>query len=224
MAKGVPERSWSFPVYSGLLQNIHKKKIGDAIWHFLWCIDKTTLEEDDPNDPREKIGWVLQKKPVTIEQIAEQFGESWRTTQRHLEVLKSRNYITVARVSRGIIIGVLKSKKWTGRKTNITSEERRILSFLRGISDYPFNFELDLEFLRTLWVDFPGIKILEELKKWKVWLLDNKKKLRGQKVNYRSRFRNWLKKEERYAQSRRTYRGSLGRGEAKEGEYEGLED
>lgn len=192
MAKGLPEQSWFFPVYSGLLHNTHKRKIGDAIWLFLWCIDKTTLEEDDPDDPEEKIGWVLQKKPVTTEQIAKQFGESWRTTQRHLEILRSQKYITVTRARRGIIIGVLKSKKWTGRKSNITSEERVILNFLKGISKYPYNYQTDLEFLRTLWVDFPGIKILEELKKWKVWLMDARVRLRG-KVNYRSRFRNWLK-------------------------------
>ena len=191
MRKGVPERSWFFPVYSGLLHNTHKKKIGDAIWHFLWCIDKTTLEEDDPNDPGEKIGWVLQKKPVTIDEIAKQFGESWRTTQRRLEILRSQKYITVARARRGIIIGVLKSKKWTGRKTNVTPEEREILNFLKGISEYPYNYQTDLEFLRTLRVDFPGIKILEELAKWRVWLWDNRSKLRGD-VNYRLRFRNWM--------------------------------
>lgn len=193
MTKDLRQKSWAFPVYSGLLTIRHKKKIGDAIWEFLWCIDKTTAEEDDTNKKGKKIGWVLGKKPVTIGEIAKQLGDSWRTTQRHLEILRSQNYITMIRARRGMIIGVLNSKKWMRKKSNITSEEREILNFLKGISGYPFNFELDLEFLRTLWVDFPGIKILEELKKWKVWLLDNEKKLRGKKVNYRSRFRNWLK-------------------------------
>lgn len=228
MAKGLPEQSWFFPVYSGLLHNTHKKKIGEAIWHFLWCTDKTTLEEDDPDDPGEKIGWVLQKRPVTIDEIAKQFGEPPRTTRRHLAMLRSQKYITVTRARRGIIIAVLKSKKWTGRK-DLTSDERVILAFLKQIPNYPFDYQRDIEFLRTLRVDFPRFssrtKILEELKKWKVWLWDNAKKLRGQKVNYRSRFRNWLKnEEEKYAQNRKGGKASFGRGEAKEGEYEGLED
>lgn len=197
MTKETAKKSWSFPVYSGLLKNGHKKKMGDAIWEFLWCIDKTTIEENG-------TGWVLGKKPITIDQIANELGESWRTAQRHFETLKDHNYVTLIRVRRGMIIGVLKSKKWVGKKS-INSEERNILNFLKGISGYPFEFETDLEFLRTLWVDFPGIKILEELKKWKVWLLDNKKRLK-KKVNYRSRFRNWLKnaQEGEYGTSRQS--------------------
>ena len=202
MTKENSEKSWPFPVYSGLLQNGHKKKMGEAIWEFLWCIDKTTVEENG-------IGWVLGKKPVTIDEIANELEESWRTTQRHLETLRNCHYITITRASKGMVIGVLKSKKWVG-KGKISSEEREVLNFLKSIAGYPFDYELDLEFLRTLWVDFPGIKILEQLKKWKVWLLDNRKKLRGKKVNYRSRFRNWLKntQEGRYGKGRQ--RGETG--------------
>ena len=215
MTKETPKKSWPFPVYSGLLQNGHKKKMGEAVWEFLWCIDKTTVEENG-------IGWVLGKKPITIDQIADELEESWRTAQRHLETLKNCRYITITRASKGMIIGVLKSKKWIG-KSNISSEEREILNFLKGVSGYPFDYKLDLEFLRTLWVDFPGIKILEELKKWKVWLLDNKKNLR-KKVNYRSRFRNWLKiaQEGRYGTSREPSKKG-GRKDWKESEkYRGL--
>lgn len=179
-----PQNSWPFPVYSGLLQNGHKKKMGDAIWEFLWCVDKTTIENDG-------VGWVLGQKPIKIDEMARNLGESRRTVQSHLEKLKDHHYITIIRASKGIIIGVLKSKKWVG-KGSISSEERKILKYLKGISHYPFDYQLDLEFLRTLWVDFPGIKILEELKKWKVWLMDNRKRLKGKK-NYRLRFRNWLK-------------------------------
>lgn len=205
MTKGELKKSWPSPVYSGLLQNSHPQKMGEAIWEFLWCIDKTTLEE-------EGTGWVLGKKPVKIDEISESLRKSRSTVQRHLETLKRHHYITITRARRGIVIGVLKSKKWP-KKAGLSSPEREILNFLKGISDYPFDFELDLEFLRTLWVDFPGIKILEQLKQWKVWLLDNKKKLRGKKVNYRSRFRNWLKnaQERSYGQSRPP--GKTGAGE-----------
>jgi len=194
--------------------------MGEAIWEFLWCIDKTTLEENG-------VGWVLGKHAVAIDLIAHDLSESRRTAQYHLETLKEHKYIVVNRVKTGLVIGVLKSKKWSVRK-DLTSDERVILAFLKQIPNYPFDYQRDLEFLRTLRVDFPRFssrtKILEELKKWKVWLWDNAKKLRGQKVNYRSRFRNWLKNEEKYAQNRRTDRRSFPESEAEEGrEYEGLE-
>lgn len=74
----------------------------------------------------------------------------------------------------------------------IITEQRELLNFFKQIPNYPFHLNTDIEFLRTLWVDFPEIKIPEELKKWSVWLMDNRKKLK-KKVNYRLRFRNWLK-------------------------------
>lgn len=180
-------KSWPIPIYSGLLTNGHRQKIGPAIWEFLWCIDKTTLE-------RNNIGWVFNKKPVTFDKIAQELGESRRAAQEHIETLREHNYITTIRSSKGLTIGVLKSKKWGG-EASVASDEREILKFVKGISEYPYNYQTDLEFLRTLRVDFPKIKILEELKKWKVWLMDAKARLRG-KVNYRLRFRNWLQIEE----------------------------
>ena len=125
MTNGGLKKSWPFPVYSGLLQNSHRKKIGEAIWEFLWCIDKTTLEE-------EGIGWVLGKKPVKIDEISLDLGESRSTVQRHLETLKRHHYITVIRARRGIVIGVLKSKKWPG-KADLTPQSSPLT--LKGLAN-----------------------------------------------------------------------------------------
>lgn len=157
----------------------------EAIWEFLWCVDKTTTEENGK-------GWVWGKTPVTIDQIAKDLGESIRSVQYHLQVLKKHNYITLTCNKKGLIISVFKSKKWLARK-DVTSEERELLKALKSVPNYPFEYETDLRFLRTLRVEFPGIKILEELAKWRVWLWDNPTKLRGD-VNYRLRFRNWVEK------------------------------
>lgn len=198
MGKDQKDKSWIIPIWTGLLKNGHPQKIGNAVWLFMKFIDKTTREEKQGNG--EYIGWVNGGNPVKIKSIAEEIGFNQRTTQRYIKTLEKHGYISIKRASKGIIVRVNKSKKWVGREQakGLTPEEREILNFLKTIPGYPFDYERDLEFLRTLWTDFPdllgigpGIKILEELKKWKVWLIDHRKKLRGQ-INYRLRFRNWL--------------------------------
>ena len=89
----------------------------------------------------------------------------------------------------------------------LSQQDRLYLSLLKNISSYPFNFERDLAFIRDLLVDFPTLDLEQEIKAWKVWLLD--KNLKG-KINYRSRLRRWLKnsiryrKEKQYEQTAKT--------------------
>ena len=81
-----------------------------------------------------------------------------------------------------------------------SKKERLYLNFLKSIPDYPFNFAKDLSFLRDLIVDFPTIELIEDLKKWKTWLLD--KNLKG-KVNYRSRLRKWLLNSRKFKEEKK---------------------
>lgn len=74
----------------------------------------------------------------------------------------------------------------------LTQQERDALAYLKTIANYPFDYETDLRQLREWLTDFPSKDILAELKSWAAWLRDNQKKLNG-RVNYRSRFTNWLK-------------------------------
>jgi hypothetical protein len=57
--------------------------------------------------------------------------------------------------------------------------------------EYPFHWDTDMLFFRQVLDEFPELDVLEELKRFRVWLLD---KGESQCSNYRSRFRNWLVK------------------------------
>jgi hypothetical protein len=105
--------SYPFPVYSGLMEPKHYKKIGSAIWLFLWCISSTTEEVEKDGS---MWGIVLGNKPVKISELQEVFGvKSDKTIRNWIDTLEMHNYINVTRSPYGLIISVNKSKKFSGR-------------------------------------------------------------------------------------------------------------
>lgn len=108
----MPE-SYPFPTYSGLLTPEHYKKIGSAIWLFLWCISSTTKEVE-----RDGVNWgiVLGNKPVNIkEELAPIFGVNEKTIRRWIEDLEEHGYIKTTRAPHGLIFTVRNSKKFINR-------------------------------------------------------------------------------------------------------------
>ena len=99
--------SGSYPVriWSGLLAANHRKRMGTALWEFLWLVDKVTREENGR-------GLVLGGKPVTCREIAADLGLTDRAVWSALARLKAEGYIEVTRRPAGLSIVVLKSKKW----------------------------------------------------------------------------------------------------------------
>lgn len=104
-------------VSNGLLRDEHRKKIGPAIWEFLWCIDAIT--EID----REGIGWVLGGSILTLDRIVKECNGTRRTVQRNLEILRKQGYIQVTRKMRGFIISVNKAKKQSGRVPKVAHQD-----------------------------------------------------------------------------------------------------
>ncbi|PYE49819.1 hypothetical protein HUB98_09225 [Paenibacillus barcinonensis] len=104
----MPEGSYPFPIYSGILEPDHYKKIGNAIWLFLWCISSTTKEIEE-----EETVWgiVLKGKPMKLSEIAGFFGVNDKTVSRWLDTLEQHHYIDVTRAPRGLILKVRNSKK-----------------------------------------------------------------------------------------------------------------
>jgi hypothetical protein len=102
--------SYPFPMYSGLLEPEHYKKIGSAIWLFLWCVSSTTKDVE-----REGVAWgiVLGNKPIKREELAEQFGVAERTVQRWIDTLEQQQYIKITRAPYGMIFSVKNSKKFS---------------------------------------------------------------------------------------------------------------
>lgn len=114
--------SYPFPTYSGLLEPEHYKKIGNALWLFLWCISSTTKEVE-----REGITWgiVLGNKPLKRKDLAEPFGVSERTVQRWLDDLEKYEYIKVTRAPYGYILTVKNSKKYKNRVDKSVQSEHK---------------------------------------------------------------------------------------------------
>ena len=103
--------SHPFYVWNGVLEAKHRRRIGPAIWEFLWLLDHITKEKDG-------IGRVWNGKPVNYKKIAESFEVNEKTVRSHFDRLEEKGYIERTLTPRGHSIRVLNSKKWTksGRK------------------------------------------------------------------------------------------------------------
>jgi hypothetical protein len=99
------------PVWNGILE--HREKIGSAIWEFLWCVDRITIEKDG-------IGWCLGRSEITVSRIAADLGEYETTARDNLARLEKGCYIVRIRAPHGYQIGVRNSQKFgVWRKSDI---------------------------------------------------------------------------------------------------------
>lgn len=116
--------SFPFTTYSGLLEPKHYKRIGSAIWLFLWCISSTTQEV-----VKDGIVWgiVLGNKPLKIHELAKVFDVNEKTVRRWLDTLEQHGYIHVTRAPYGLILTVKNSKKYKGKRVdkNVHSQTDR---------------------------------------------------------------------------------------------------
>lgn len=121
----MPEGSYPFPIYSGILEPDHYKNIGNAIWLFLWCISSTTKEIEE-----EETVWgvVLGGKPMKLSEIAGYFEVNDKTVSRWLDALEQHQYINVTRAPRGLILKVRNSKKRSDRNVRSIESERTKVS------------------------------------------------------------------------------------------------
>ena len=90
----------------------HIEAVGQAIWLFLWLIDKTTSEELADG---ERWGVVLYGKTLTAKQMAGTLFVNERTARRYLSQLEKGGYIRLMKKSDGYTIYVRKSIKWQNR-------------------------------------------------------------------------------------------------------------
>ncbi len=102
-------RSHVLPLWSGILE--HRKRLGVAIYEFIWCIDKITKEKPT-EDGEGSDGLVLGGAPVKIKDIAKDLEEDYRTARRNMDLLVSENYIARKRTPYGFSIRVHNSKKF----------------------------------------------------------------------------------------------------------------
>jgi len=129
-------KTFLIPVSNGLLE--HCSKMGDAIWLFLWLVDRTTKEKDDK-------GKVLGGMPIRDRDIADTLGGiTDRTIRRWRRRLIDGGYIEAINTGHGYSYRVLKSKKWSKKDTsrpdkNVRSDRPQSTSLIdqNGHSDRP---------------------------------------------------------------------------------------
>jgi hypothetical protein len=108
--------SHAIPVWNGILE--HREKMGPALWEFLWCLDKITIEDEHG------IGWCLGKTPIDTKRIARDLQEHPNTAYENLERLVTEAYIVRKRTPRGYAIGVVNSRKFHAFRSAKSDSEK----------------------------------------------------------------------------------------------------
>jgi hypothetical protein len=106
--------SYAIPLWNGVIE--HREKIGPAIWEFIWCLDKITVEDD------RGIGWLLGKTPIDTKRIADDLIEHENTAHANMNRLAVEGYIVRKRTPRGYCVGVVNSRKFSARRKNESQE------------------------------------------------------------------------------------------------------
>lgn len=105
-------------ISNGLLTQDHRKRMGSAVWEFMWLIDKVTKID------AKGTGQVLGGKPIKLAEIAKALGSDEETISRNLIRLEEQEYIKKTRTPYGIVIVVNKAKKRFNK--NVESTNPRI--------------------------------------------------------------------------------------------------
>lgn len=110
MSKLSALRSYNIGLHSAILDPVHVRAMGQAVWLFMWYVHRQTDFD----------GKVAGGTPVTWEMLHRILGASRATLQRWQKALlgendERRTYIAVEHGGRGFYVTVLKQKKWSDR-------------------------------------------------------------------------------------------------------------
>jgi len=92
-------------ITNNLLESKHRKRMKEAVWLFMWLIDKMTSVSE------EGVGKVLGGKPIKYEEVSKDLGISRRTYVNWIDILKKGKYINTLRTPVGLVITINKAKK-----------------------------------------------------------------------------------------------------------------
>lgn len=110
-------------VKNDLLEPKHYKNMGEAVWIYMWLLDKVTSVNENGQ------GKVLGGKPITYAEIQTDLGIHQNTYTNHLNKLREHGYVNTLRTPRGLVILVNKSAK---RFTKTSDSQDRVIHKDRG--------------------------------------------------------------------------------------------
>jgi hypothetical protein len=122
------KQTYRIPVSTGIFE--HWRYLREALWLFLWFIDRTTREPT--TDDGSKLGSVLGGMPIRDSDAASTFGCTKRSIRTWRNRLAKFGYIQQKRTGTGYIITLLKSKKWPKRAEDSFHSERKDISTQSG--------------------------------------------------------------------------------------------
>lgn len=109
-------------ISNGLIKGDHRKRMGTAVWEFMWCIDKVTTID------KQGYGLVLGGKPINLIDLATDMSVSEDTVSRNINSLQDEGYLKLKRTPYGIIIAVSKAKKRFRKSSESNTAEMSNLS------------------------------------------------------------------------------------------------
>lgn len=96
--------------------------MGEAVWLYLWLLDKMTSVNENG------VGKVLGNQPVTNELIAADLGIHRNTYGKYVKRLREAGYIQTIRSPYGLIITVNKAEKIFTKRSTRTSASKKLSS------------------------------------------------------------------------------------------------
>ena len=113
-------------ISNGIFEPKHRRKIGIAIWEFMWLLDRVTKITGDG------FGVILGGKPIKLREISGCLGIGQRQIERNLIKLTKENYISIKRAPYGLIINVRKCQKRFARSV-VSGYDRSVVSLDRSV-------------------------------------------------------------------------------------------
>lgn len=104
-------------VSNGLVTGDHRKRMGIAVFEFMWLLDKMTSISE------EGVGKVLGGKPIKLEDIGKDQETSNNTVSTNLNRLKNEGYINLKRTPYGLVVSINKAQKVFGQRTQIPRDQ-----------------------------------------------------------------------------------------------------
>jgi hypothetical protein len=117
-------------ITNNLLEDKHFEKMGNAVWLYMWIIDKMT-------DISEGQGIVNGGHPITYDMVNKNFSSlTWRTYMAWVKKLRESGYINTMQARQGLYVTVNKPKKHFGKKVQPTSYAKNSIANKKEKSSY----------------------------------------------------------------------------------------
>jgi hypothetical protein len=102
------EKNYSTGLRGVLFEAGHYERMGAAIWLYGWLVLRQTHQSGT-------VGWVLGGAPIHYREIEEETGFAPKTLERWMRTLREQGYIETQPTTRGLIVRILKAKKFAQR-------------------------------------------------------------------------------------------------------------